>query len=107
MSVQCRAVVPQRRGLALPVLVDEPQPLRCRVGERRPAAHHPGQRAATRLVEKIAESVLSRALREPARGWTATLRPRRPDLLLDLPAVRQPVLPVPDGPARTVDAEDV
>jgi hypothetical protein len=60
-----------------------------------------------RLVQQIAQPGFRGALREPAHWRAAALRPRRPDLLLDLPPVRQPVLRVPDRPARALDPEDV
>src|SRR5664279_3084675 len=50
VRVERRAVVVQRRGLALPVLLDEAQPLSRRVREGRAGPEHPRQRPATGLV---------------------------------------------------------
>jgi len=91
----CRVVV-QRRGFARSVLLDEPRPLGRRVGERRAGHNHPRQRASPRLIEEVAQPGLRRALGEPADRRAATFRPRRSDLLLDLPAVGQPALRAPD-----------
>jgi hypothetical protein len=44
-------------------------------------------------------------LGEPACRWPSAIGPRRPDLALDVPAVRQPVLRVPDRAAPSVDPE--
>ena len=81
VSLQRRSVVEQRRRLPRPILLDEPQPLRRRVGERCAGPDHPRQRRA--------------------------LAPRRPDLLLNLTTIGQPVLRVPDRPVRTLDTVDV
>lgn len=72
-----------------------------------PVRNHPGQGPAPRLSEQIPEPGLGGALRIPADWRAAALAPRRPDLLLDLTLVGQPVLRVPDRPARALDLEDV
>ena len=85
------------------------KPLRSgeRVVEASAGADGARQRAAARLVERLTQPVLGLALRVVAGRWTAALGPRRPDLLLRLVAVREPVLRVPDGSALALDAEDV
>jgi hypothetical protein len=102
-----RAVLGQRRGLDRAIVLDVPQELRGGVGERRAGLHEAGQRPASRLFEHVAQPGFRGALRVVARRWAPALGPRRPDALLDLPAVRQPVLRVPGGPAGAVAPEDM
>ncbi len=102
-----RVVVAHGRRLAGAVVLDPAQVLGRRVGERRAGADHPGQRAAARLVEQVAQPRLGRALRVEAGGRAPARRPRRPDALLDLAAVRQPVLRVPGVRSRAGQAVHV
>ena len=71
--------------------------------EREPEARPP--RIAPRLLV-IADARI-KTLREVTGRRPPALRPRRPDLLLNLPTVRESVLRVPHGPPRPLDAEDV
>ncbi len=107
VRVQRRAVVAERRRLALAVLGDEAQPLLSRLRKGRTARSHARQRPLPCLTQDVLQPRLSGALGEVAGGRAASLRPGRPDLLLDLPTVGQPVLRVPDRTPRTVDPEDV
>jgi hypothetical protein len=68
---------------------------------------HPGQRSAPCFVQDISQPVLSQTLREGAGNWAASLTPSRSDLLLDLAAIWQAVLRVPDRTARPFSAKDV
>jgi hypothetical protein len=77
------------------------------VRERSAGPHHPGQRAALRLVEHVPQPGLGRALGEVALGRPAALGPHLPDRALDLAAIRQSVLRAPHGAALALDAKDV
>jgi hypothetical protein len=57
--------------------------------------------------EEVIEPRLCRALGERPGSRTSPTVERRPDLLLDLAAIRQPVLRVPDRPAPTLNPEHV
>ena len=107
MRLQRRAVVDEGRLLARPVLLDEAQPLRRRVGERCAGPNRPGQRPAARLVEQVTKPGLGGPRGEPADRRAPALAPRRPDLLLNLVTIGQPVLRVPDRPVRTLDSVEV
>jgi hypothetical protein len=78
-----------------------------RVSEARARLHHPDERASARLIERVAQPILSGPFREVAGRRTTALRPRRPQLLLHLPSVRQPVLRVPGQPTRPFDSKNV
>jgi hypothetical protein len=96
VGVEDRVVVAHRGRFAGAVVLDPAQVLGRRVGEGGAGADHAGQRAAARLVEQVAQPRLGGALREVAGRRATARRPRRPDALLDLAAVREPVLRVPD-----------
>ena len=102
-----RAVVAQRRRLAVALVGGVAQELRGRIGERRARSDHPRQRAAARLVEHVAQPRLRQPLGHVARRRAAALGPRRPDLALHLAPVGQAVLRVPDRSTRSVEAKDV
>jgi hypothetical protein len=72
-----------------------------------PVFNHARERPAARLLEHIGQPGLRRALREAAGLRPAARRPRWPDPPLSLAPVRQSVLRVPDGTARTLAAENV
>ena len=95
VCVQRGAVVLQRRRLSFPVLLDEPDPLRRRIGERRTAAHHPGQGPAAHLGEEVTQPRLGHPFREVARRRSAPIGPGRPDPRLHLPPVGESVPRVP------------
>ena len=101
------AVLDQRRGLAVEVVLHVAQPLLARLGERHAGAHHPRQRAGARLVEHVAQPRLGGALRVVAGRRAAALRPGGPDRLLDLAPVGQPVLGAPHRAALALAAVDV
>jgi hypothetical protein len=100
-------LVLQRRRFALAVLLDEPQPLPGRIGEGRPRSHTPRQRLAPGLVKHITQPRLGSPFRKPSHRRPTALRPRRSELLLDLTAVGQSVLRVPDRSAAALDPEDM
>ena len=75
-----------------------------RVREPRAGAHLAGERSAASSVERLAQPVLGQALGEIARRRPPPPRRCRPQLLLDLAPVRQPVLRVPRRPALALDA---
>jgi hypothetical protein len=101
------AIVSQRGRLARPIVLDVAQPLRRRAGHRCPCLHHARKLRAPDLREDVIQPRLGEAFRQEPRRRATTTRPRRPDLLLHLPAVRQAVLGVPDRTARALDAEYV
>ena len=107
VGVDDRVVVAHGRRLARAVVLDPAQVLGSGVGERRAGADHARQRAAARLVEDVAQPRLGGALRVVARRRAPARRPRRADPLLDLAAVGQPVLRVPDVAAVAGAAVDV
>ncbi len=102
-----RAVVGERRRLAVAVVLSPPQPLGRRIRDRGSRLHHPRQLAAASLDEQIVQPCLGRALREPPSSRAAAAGPRRPDPALDLAPIGQPVLGVPLWSAPAIDAEDV
>jgi hypothetical protein len=99
--------IAQRRGLPLEVLLDESEPLRGSVGEAHARAHHPGQRAATGVIENLTQPRLRGALGEVAGRRPAALSPRRSKLLLNLPPVRQPIFRVPRRSALALHPQDM
>ena len=107
VRVDRRAVAVDGRRLAAAVVLDVAQVLRGGVGERRTGAQHPGQCAAARLVEHVAQPGLGSPLGQVAMRRPAALGPRRPDLALDLAAVGEAVLRVPDRPAVAVHRENM
>ncbi len=98
----------QARGIAC----GDPQTLRRKVdvaptqGEQLPhprerdsRAHHPRQHATPCLIERVGQPRRRSAFRIPARGRAPALAPGRPQPLLDLAPVGQPVPGVPGRPA--------
>lgn len=102
-----RAVVAERRWLAIEVVFDVAQVLTACVRERHASANHPRQDAHTSLVENVAQPVLRRALRVPTCARPAAFRPSRPDRPMDLTPIRQPILGPPDRAAGAFEAVDV
>jgi hypothetical protein len=84
-------------------MLRSPEPVGRGVGHRRAGRDHPRQLASTRLRQYVIEPRLRGALREVARRRPAACSPGGPELSLDLAAIGQPVLRVPDRPARARD----
>ena len=88
-------VVIERGALASPVMLHPPQEVLARVGERHAAAVLAGETALPRCGEDLPQRRLGGSLGQVPGGRPATARPRRPEPLLLLTAVGQPVLHVP------------
>src|SRR5215217_4554582 len=88
-------------------MLDVAEPFLDRVlhcGARASAA---GKNTTIRIRKDLAKRPLRCSLREPSLCRTTTARPRWPELLLNLPTVRQPVLDVPDASALALHKPDV
>jgi hypothetical protein len=77
------------------------------VGKGRAGFGHARERAATRLVEDVAQPALGHGLCEVARLRAAAGGPGEAHSSLALAAIREAVLGVPDGAARTHATEHV
>ena len=107
VGVEVGAVVADRRGLAAAVLLAVTDVLDRGIGKRGAAADHPGQRPTSCLVQHLLQRVLCQPLGEVTVRGAAATRPRRPELLLDLAAVGQPVFRIPDRASRPIHPEHV
>jgi hypothetical protein len=94
-------------GLHRALMLAAARPLSVGVLERRYRPHHADQLAGPGLDKRRVKPRLGDRLREVAGLRPAALRPRPAALLLDLAAIREPVLGVPDRPGLTLDAEEV
>src|SRR6185312_3737050 len=107
MRLNDRAVVRERRRLAIEVELDVAQVLVARIRERHTGADHPRQRPGVCLGEDVSQPRLRGALREAAGRRAAALGPGWADGAIDLAPVRQAVLRAPDRATRAVEAIDV
>jgi hypothetical protein len=99
------AVVDHRRRLAGAVLDAVAEPLGPGALEGHPGTDHAGQRSGMGLGEHVGEPGFGAAPIDEPVVRPPRLRPRRSDLLLHLPPVRQPVLREPHRPTSTIHAE--
>src|SRR5665213_1014279 len=101
------AVVTERRGLDIALVLGVAKPLGRGLFERHSGADHPQQRAALGLGEDAPQLSLGEALRPVTHRGPSAARPRRPEHPLDLAAVGQTVLDVPSRAACPLHTEHV
>jgi hypothetical protein len=102
-----RAVVAQLRRPALALVQQPVEIVLARLGEGHAGADHSGKRAAAGLREDAAEPLLGGAAGQRAGRRAAAAGVRGADALLDLAAVGQAVLRVPDRATLAVAEEDM
>ena len=106
-SAGCPRVALDRRSLALPIELDVAQPLRRRIDKRRAGLQLTRERSAPSGNEHLPQPILGETPGEEPRLRSATRCPGRPQLLLCLAPVGQPVLRIPNRSPGTFDTEDV